>query len=133
MIVVDTNVIAYLLLPGDHSGGATQAFQKDAEWCAPFLWRSAFRSILATYIQSKRLAIADAFEVMDAAEDLMTGGEYDVRSTDVLRLAAESRCSAYDCEYVALAMDLRVPLLTTDKQLLKTFPDVARSIAALSE
>ncbi len=36
---------------------------------------------------------------------------------------------AYDCEFVALARDLNVPLVTSDKQVLTQFPDVATSLA----
>jgi predicted nucleic acid-binding protein len=41
---------------------------------------------------------------------------------------AGSACSAYDCEFVALARAQRVPLLTTDRQLLREFPNVAISV-----
>ena len=55
----------------------------------------------------------------------MQAGEYQVQSRDVLGLAEESGCSAYDCEYIALAKDLGINLVTTDKQLIKAFPDIA--------
>ena len=47
----------------------------------------------------------------------------------VMQLVASSTCTAYDCEFVALAQELRVPLVTTDKQLLRDFPRVARPLA----
>jgi predicted nucleic acid-binding protein len=53
---------------------------------------------------------------------------YDVSSEKVLELAMQSNCSAYDCEYVALAQDLGVPLVTADKQILKAFPKIAISM-----
>jgi predicted nucleic acid-binding protein len=43
----------------------------------------------------------------------------------VLQLAAASRCTAYDCEYVALAYALDVPLVTVDRQILSHFPERA--------
>ncbi|NLH43945.1 MAG: type II toxin-antitoxin system VapC family toxin [Planctomycetes bacterium] len=52
-----------------------------------------------------------------------------VASHPVLALAAASACSAYDCEFVALAKDLNLPLVTADKQILTQFPDVAVSLA----
>jgi len=58
----------------------------------------------------------------------MEGGEFSVSSLDVLKLAAQSRCSAYDCEYVALARELNVPLVTTDRQILSDFPDTSISL-----
>ena len=61
-------------------------------------------------------------------ESLMKHREYEVVTTDVLRLAAASKCSAYDCEFVALAQVLNVPLVTSDAAVLKAFPSVAVSL-----
>jgi len=61
------------------------------------------------------------------AEMFMQGREFEVPSVQVLRLAAESNCSAYDCEFVALAQDLGLPLVTSDRQILTEFPRVALS------
>ena len=46
----------------------------------------------------------------------------------IIDLIAESDCTAYDCEFVALARQLSIPLVTADKQLLKQFPDCAISL-----
>lgn len=67
MIVVDTNVIAYLILPGDHTAAARTALRKDPEWAAPLLWRSEFRSILSLYIRRKLLSLQDALPFMQEA------------------------------------------------------------------
>lgn len=121
MIVVETNVIAYLLLPGAHTAAARGAFERDPAWVAPVLWRSEFRNVLATSLRKGHLSIDEAIEVMDLACDLMEGGEYETDSTSVLRLAADSECSAYDCEFVALAQELRAPLVTADRRIRATF------------
>ena len=55
----------------------------------------------------------------------MAGREYSVVSQQVIQLAKESGCSAYDCEFVSLAMDLGIPLVTADRQILRAFPNVA--------
>ncbi len=60
----------------------------------------------------------------------MDGREYEVPSLPVMRLVNESICSAYDCEFVALAQDLKVPLVTVDEQILDQFPSVATSMNA---
>ena len=127
MIVVDTNLIAYLLLPGERTREAGVVLRRDADWTAPLLWRSEFRSVLAQYLRRTQLNLATADRIMDEAERLMRGGEYEVRSPDVLRLVSRSRCSAYDCEFVALAEDLTVPLITSDGLILSEFPSVAMS------
>ena len=127
MIVVDTNLIAYLLLPGERTPDAGAVLRRDADWTSPLLWRSEFRSVLAQYLRKAQLNLATADRIMDEAERLMRGGEYEVRSPDVLRLVSRSRCSAYDCEFVALAEDLTVPLITSDGLILSEFPSVAMS------
>jgi len=43
----------------------------------------------------------------------------------VLSLAAQSGCSAYDCELVSLNKALNTKLITADKKLIKSFPDIA--------
>ena len=125
MIVVDTNIIAYLFLTSDHSTQAEQALIKDPIWCAPLLWRSEFRNVLALYIRKNILSLADAHQLTNEATLLMQGREYDVASHQVLSLVAKSTCSAYDCEFVALARDLGLPLVTTDGQIISQFPDYA--------
>lgn len=128
MIVVDTNIIGYLYLSSERSEQAEKALLMDPEWVAPVLWRSEFRNVLALYIRKGVLSLRDAVRIMEEATSLMQGGEYEVASYQVLQLAGESACSAYDCEFVALARDLGVPLLTVDRQILEQFPDDAVSL-----
>jgi predicted nucleic acid-binding protein len=65
---------------------------------------------------------------MAEAMELMKGREYEIVSHQVLSLVVESTCSAYDCEFVALAKDLDVPLVTANKQILIQFPTIAHSL-----
>ena len=130
MIVVDTNVIGYLYLSSAYSEQAERALLKDVEWAAPLLWRSELRNVLALYMRKGWLSLEDAVRIMDEAVRLMAGREYAVDSVQVLELVEKSTCSAYDCEFVALARDLGVPLVTVDKQILRDFPREAVSLEA---
>lgn len=123
MIVVDTNIISYLFIEGEKTHQAEAVLKKDSEWTAPILWRSEFRNVLAFYIRTQNLELDKAIKLMNEAAHLMNGNEYNVTSLDVLKLAEKSGCSAYDCEYVALAQDLGIGLVTSDKKILKAFPD----------
>jgi len=125
MIVVDTNVVAYLYLGADRTEQAERALVRDAAWAVPLLWRSEMRNVLATQVRGGGLDQADALRIQDEAERLLADGEFTVASHDVLELAAGSGCSAYDCEFVALARDLDARLVTVDRQLLRAFPEVA--------
>lgn len=128
MIVVDTNVIAYLFLNGDYSEASERLLQYDSDWAAPRLWRSEFRNVLAHYLRKKLLDLPGAMATIEAAERLMSGSEYEVPSDWIMQRVVESHCSAYDCEFVALADFLRVPLATRDRTLLSAFPGTACEI-----
>ncbi|ODS96696.1 MAG: DNA-binding protein [Lautropia sp. SCN 69-89] len=130
MIVVDSNVVAYLYLPGDHTGKAEALLERDADWAAPLLWRSEFRNILAGYMRREILTLEAARTLQLEAESLLAGAEYEIDSRLVLELVRDSDCSAYDCEFVALAMTLGVKLVTMDAGLLKAFPKQAVALSA---
>jgi len=125
MIVVDVNVLAYLYLPGPFTTAVEKLLLRDSQWAAPRLWRSEFRNILATYMRKNLLTLEQANDMFKSAEDLLSTNEYEVSSLQVLQLSKDSDCSAYDCEYVALARHLKIPLFTADKALLKAFPGLA--------
>lgn len=128
MIVVDTNVISYFYLSSEYSELAEQLFMKNCSWSAPMLWRSEFRNVLSYYIKRKIMNLNEAIQIFEAAETLFQNKEYEVNSMQVLKLAQKSGCSAYDCEFVNLAQDLNVPLITMDRKLLNNFKDTATSI-----
>ena len=128
MIVVDTNVLAYLYLPGEYTAIAELLLERDPEWAAPMLWRSEFRNILAGYMRRGRLNFQQAASVQREAESLLAGSEFDVDSLSVLELVRDSDCSAYDCEFIALAVKLESKLVTLDKKLLAAFPKNAVSL-----
>ncbi|MBW1786481.1 MAG: type II toxin-antitoxin system VapC family toxin [Deltaproteobacteria bacterium] len=133
MIVVDTNIIGYLFLSSERSLLAERALNMDSEWAAPLIWRSEMRNVLALYMRKNIIKLEHAQRIMDGALELVKGREYEVASYDVLRLASESTCSAYDCEFIAVANDLEVPLVTSDKKILRDFPKRAVSLSAFCD
>ena len=128
MIIVDTNVIAYLYLNNERSEQVERLLEKDSEWAAPLLWRSELRNVLALYMRKGILSVEEAQAVMEESMRLMDGREYEVVSFQVLDLVSKSACSAYDCEFVALAQELEKPFVTVDKNILSGFPGIAVSL-----
>lgn len=128
MIVVDTNIISYLFISGKRSQQAEQLLSLDPHWLSPILWRSEFRSVLNQYLRKNILTLRDTLFIIQQAEALLAGNEYQVASTHVMKLLCTSHCSAYDCEFVALAKYLKTHLITADKRILKEFPDIAQSV-----
>ena len=129
MIVVDVNVLAYLLIPGKYTASVERILEADAHWAAPRLWRSELRNVLATYLRSNLLDLADAAVLFKRATDIIGAEEYEVETSDVLRLSKQSKCSAYDCEYVALAEFLDLKLVTADTKLARAFPQRTRLLS----
>lgn len=133
MIVADTNLIAYLWIPGEHTAEAERLVHRDPDWTVPLLWRSEFRSILTGCVRSGHLAVELSIQLAEEAERFLKGREYAVPSAKVLAAAVASRCSSYDCEFVVLAEDLSVKLVTTDRQVLSAFPKRAVSVRQFLE
>jgi predicted nucleic acid-binding protein len=125
VIVVDTNIICYRCMASPYASAADAAWRRDSQWIAPMLWRSEFRNALAGALRQRSLTLESALEIASVAEAMLEGNEFLVSTHVVMRLVADSRCSAYDCEFVALAEEQRVSLLTVDRQVLRNFPKIA--------
>jgi len=132
VIVADTNLLIYLYVQGQRTTESEAVLQQDAVWTAPLLWRSEFRNALIGLVRTDALQLEAAMSMIDEAERWLNGHEYSVVSRQVLALASRSGCSAYDCEFVVLAQDLEVPLVTNDRQILKAFPTIAVSPSAFT-
>ncbi len=126
MIVVDTSLISYFIIPGEFTSEAERVRTLEPDWIAPLLWASEFRNVLRKYLLAGSLSLDDVIAFAKMADVLMADRSFAVPSSQVLRLVAASGCTAHDCEFVALAQSLQVPLVTTDKELLRTFPDRAK-------
>ncbi len=125
MIVVDANILVYCYLVGPHTAEARALLSEEPDWAVPALWRSELRNALSGYLRRGELGLHEVRQIQAEAEDLMRDGEYYVDSGSVFDLVHCSDCSAYDCEYVALAKQLGTRLVTTDRKVLQAFPEVA--------
>jgi len=128
VIVVDTSVLAPFFIPGELSDDAQKAVQKDSSWIAPRLWRSEFRNVLATHLRVQKMTLEQAVETISNAEDFLRDRDYEIDSAAVLDLASRSGLSAYDCEFIVLAQQFGIPLLTADRRLMTAFPETALSL-----
>jgi len=131
VIVADTNLIAYLAMPSPYTEAAERLLVREPEWVAPVLWRSEFRNVLALYLRKGLIRFEQALAIQAEMESLFQGKEYEVASLEVLSLVNQSECSAYDCEFVALAKGLGVKLVTMDRKLAACFPETATLLTDL--
>ena len=127
MIVADTNIIVYLFITGDQTPLAQKVLDKDPYWIVPPLWQSEFRNVLAAYIR-RGMTDQVAKQIMQNALLTLENRQVIPSDDEIFNLIARSNCIAYDCEFVALARQLNVFLVTADKQLLKEFPDCTISL-----
>jgi predicted nucleic acid-binding protein len=125
MIIVDANLIGAFFVQSDQSPLAAQIFEKDPDWYAPLLWQSEMRSLLTGYLRHKLIALDKAMQIMDEVHGLMIEHERYVSSGLVLELVATSKCTSYDCEYVALAKEMNRTLVTFDTEIVGAFPGIA--------
>ena len=126
MIIVDTNIIIYLLIESEYTESAIAIKRRDRQWVAPYLWRSEFRNVLMGYIRRSSFDLAKGIKLFELAERHVESRHVD--GSRVMELAFRSNCTAYDCEFVSLAEQLSVPLVTSDKKLLAAFPGMSVSM-----
>jgi predicted nucleic acid-binding protein len=133
MIVVESSVITALFVSTPPASElAERALQRDPEWMAPYSWRIEVCNMLALHVRHRRLALPDAELILQKAQDLMRGKEFDVPAMTALSLAASSGLPAYNCEGIALALAHRVPYVTTDDRIVAAYPQSAVSLASFA-
>lgn len=125
MIVVDTNIIAYLHISGGFTQSALLLLRKDPYWIAPPLWQSEFRNVLVNYVRHNVMSLDSARELMEHALEMMQDRELKPPGDLVLSLAVSSNCSSYDCEFVALAQETKSKLITADRRIVSNFTQAA--------
>ena len=133
MIVSDTNLIVYLHVESEFTSRARQVHALDPDWAFPPVSRSEVANVLATLAREEWIAAEAAASIMERIEPRMAAGFRDVSMKAVLSLAVEDDISAYDAQFIVLARQLGVVLVTEDGKLMKRFPDVAVSMNAFLE
>ena len=123
--VVDTNVVAALLLPTVANAEVAELLRQDSDWRLPPLWRSEFRQVLLKYVRVDLATPEQALALWHKALERFELSEQPVAGHQVLALAIATGCSTYDAEFVVLARQLNCRLLTFDRKLLQLFPDLA--------
>jgi predicted nucleic acid-binding protein len=132
MIVADASLLAHLLIPSPNSAVAEDVYRKDPEWSAPVLWRSELRSVLLKHIRHSGMEIELANAVVAKALLVIRDRETVPPTPAVLEAAVSFNVSAYDAEYLVVARQLGVALLTFDRQLHQAAPNLAIAPSAFA-
>lgn len=130
MIVVDANIVIYLVYETSLSPSARQAYQADPDWIVPELWEAEVLNGLMNELRAGHIRLEDAVQAAANAASLMAGKVHRCDRTAVLRTADEAQLTAYDAYYVVLARTLGVKLVTEDGKIRRNCADVALSLRA---
>lgn len=125
MIVADTNLVAYLLIEGERTSEVRRVWERDPDWRLPALWRSEFLNLLALAVRSGTLDRDGADHAWLRAVTIFGRREEHPPGSEVLDEALTSGLSAYDAQFVVVARTLGVPLVTSDREVLRARPDFA--------
>ena len=129
MIVVDSNVLAARNLTGAQTPLAERVESIDRLWVVPSLWRFEFQNILAKGLWARQLTADDALHVWRVVMDRMAENEHEPSPERVIGLSDRYRITAYDANFIALAMEMGVRCVTEDGELQRKFPAIAVSMA----
>ena len=118
-VVVDASIAAAWFLPDERNDAADQlmADLRSAPGRAPSLFWFEIGNLFLTAERRGRLAAGEAVLSMAQLRGLPLQDEGAGGDPLVLALAARHALSAYDAGYLALAIQLGLPLATTDKRL----------------
>ena len=129
MIVVDANVITYLVVESEHTRQAMALAERDRIWISVPLWRFEVTSALVTLVRARAIDEGLAARALLRAVALMAPNERSVDLLAGMRAALRYEISAYDAQYVALAESHGVALVTADRALARKTPFVSVLLA----
>jgi len=131
VVLIDTNILAYLMIEGDRTTAAQKLFERDSEWCSEAFVMVEFSNILATYIRTKALTRTQGTRLLTEAQTLIPT-LHNVASTQTLETAIEYEISAYDARFISLAKHLKQKLVTEDVKLRTAVPSWTISLTETS-
>ena len=129
MLLVDTNVVAYLLIEGDHTEAAQELRIRDSDWRSEAFLLVEFTNVLASSIARKRMTLSMAEDLLAKVFSLFDGKLGRIPHASVLAIAARHRVNANDARFLALADQLGSRLITQDARLRAAAPALTQSLA----
>jgi len=129
VLIVDTNVLAYLLIEGDHTAAARLLHRRDDDWRSEAFIMIEFTNVLTASIAARRMNSVLAQRFLAEATSLLHGKLALIPHDSVLSLAVQYRVTAYDARFLALAQQLDCRLVTEDAKLRTAAPKLTQSLA----
>ncbi len=132
MIVVDASIVAFLLIEGELTPAARRLHRLDPEWITPPILNHELLHILAALghssgSQEDRRAMVEIWRGIRQS----VGARQQVPDpVKALKLAMELGIPGHDAQYLALAEQLALPLVTEEESLIAAAP--SRAVGLIS-
>lgn len=133
MIVVDANVISYYFIRSEKTELAERVWEKDSEWVIPGFWRIEFMNVVSKYCRFNGMSLDEAKALLGDALETLSEKECHTEHENVLECSVTKSITVYDAEYVSLAKSLGIRLITSDREILRKFPETAVSMEDFSK
>ena len=127
MVLVDTNIIAYLMIRGNRTAAAQQLYERDSDWCSEAFVMVEFSNVIATYVRTRALTQAQGTKLL-AESQAHLSTLHSVVNTQALESAMQFGISAYDARFISLAKQLKMKLITEDVKLRVAVPALTMSL-----
>ena len=128
MIVVDVNIVVYLLTDCPQRGRAIKLFEEDPDWRMPDSWRHKFLNVVVTLTHNQVVTVDNALELWRNGLGLFGSLDHTPDQELAIKIAVEHGISGYDAQYVAMAAELGTQLFTEDRRLRRRFPDLCQGL-----
>lgn len=129
VLLVDTNIVANLLLDGPQSPAARALYARDPDWASEPLLFIELTNVLVTGLRQKRLSSVQAEAALTRAHAMLDGYLHHTPDRQVLAVAARYGISGYDARFICVALVIGSLLVTEDATLRRKAPDATRSMA----
>jgi predicted nucleic acid-binding protein len=130
MVLVDTNILAYLMIEGDQTAGAHELFKRDRDWCSEAFVMVEFSNVLANYVRTGALREVQATKMLSEASTVLAT-LHNVTHRDALEVAMQFGISAYDARFISVAKQLKEKLVTEDARLRNAVPSWTASLSEM--
>lgn len=133
MVVVDANVVAYLLIEGEKTAQARKLWAKDPGWYAPRLLFYELANVFSLLVKQGIVPLDAGLTGLTSGCNLVSMFDREPPAGRILQIASTLSLSAYDASYLTVAEILRAPLVTEDARLLRVAPEIARSLESFGD
>lgn len=119
-LVLDASIAVVWFLPDEAHPVADSALRqlKGAKAVVPDLFWHEMRNTLLMCHRRQRLSLPEVRHSLHRLEQLVIETAPPLASDSILTLAERHGLTAYDAAYLALAVEMRLPLATLDRQLM---------------